>query len=201
MPHSHPLPSLFLTSDEPVLLSLHCLIGRQHLLECQHPALHVCVWLCREQIGWFVLHLELKRMFPALCALKTTTVLPRLPRTSISYLTIWSHISVPYVFQTLCDLNAEYVWVCIVLSMSSPFRKQAKDVYGESENPGQLWTLWVRFVYTKRQWLIWSVSINTCIISDQLGVVSHYWSDSLALLRNLSNSIRAISLATLQHWR
>ena len=80
VPHSHPPPSLFLTSDKPILLSLYCLIGHQHFLEGEHPTLHVCVWFCREQIGWFVLHLELKRMFPTLRTLKTTTMLPRLPR-------------------------------------------------------------------------------------------------------------------------
>ena len=28
----------------------------------------------------------------------------------------------------------------------------------------------LRPVYTKRQWLIWSVSVNTCVISDQFGL-------------------------------
>ena len=28
----------------------------------------------------------------------------------------------------------------------------------------------LRPVYTKRQWLVWSISTNTCIISDQLGL-------------------------------
>ena len=38
--------------------------------------------------------------------------------------------------------------------------------------------------------LIWSVSINACIISDQLGVATYFWSDLLGLLKNLSNLIR-----------
>ena len=43
--------------------------------------------------------------------------------------------------------------------------------------------VFLRSFYTERQWLIWSVSVNTCIIhvSDQLGC-NQFWSDLLDLL-------------------
>ena len=44
---------------------------------------------------------------------------------------------------------------------------------------------YLRPVYTKRQWLIWSLSINACVISDQMEFATHFWSNSLGLLRNI----------------
>ena len=41
--------------------------------------------------------------------------------------------------------------------------------------------------------------MHSCLWS--IGVASHFWSDSLGLLRNLSNLVGAVSLATSQHWR
>ena len=61
----------------------------------------------------------------------------------------------------------------------------------------------LRPLYTKPQWLLWIVRINAFVnafgISDNWGH-NPFSSDLLGLLRNLSNLIRTISLATSQHW-
>ena len=49
----------------------------------------------------------------------------------------------------------------------------------------------LRSVYTERQWVIWSVSINACLISDLLGWQPIFWRDSLGLLIKNSSSIDA----------
>ena len=56
----------------------------------------------------------------------------------------------------------------------------------------------LRPVYPKREWLIWTGRINTCIISDQLGLHPIFGA-TLGLLRNLSNLIRVILLAAALH--
>ena len=49
----------------------------------------------------------------------------------------------------------------------------------------------LRSVYTKRQWLLWSINVKACIIRS-FGVAP-FWSDLLGLLRKLSNLISDVT--------